>query len=66
VVVVCDRCRHPVRTTAARLACVRASEFTKRMAEVAKAKKLTRRTLNEPEVAKRVAQAKTLPRILAY
>jgi predicted flap endonuclease-1-like 5' DNA nuclease len=41
-------------------------ELTKRMAEVAKAKKLTRRTPTEAEVAKWVEQAKTLPRMLTY
>jgi hypothetical protein len=36
------------------------------MAEVAKAKKLTRRTPSESEVVKWVEQAKALPRMLTY
>lgn len=41
-------------------------ELTKKMAEVSKAKKLTRRTPSEAEVTKWVEQAKTLPRMLTY
>jgi predicted flap endonuclease-1-like 5' DNA nuclease len=42
------------------------AELTKKMAEVSTARKLTRRTPNEAEVATWVAQAKTLPRVLEY
>jgi predicted flap endonuclease-1-like 5' DNA nuclease len=42
------------------------AELTKKMADVAAAKKLTRRTPNEAEVSKWVAQAKALPRALDY
>jgi predicted flap endonuclease-1-like 5' DNA nuclease len=41
-------------------------ELTRKMADVAAAKKLTRRTPNEAEVSKWVAQAKSLPRALEY
>jgi uncharacterized protein DUF4332 len=41
-------------------------ELAKRMAEVGKAKKLTRRSPSEAEVARWVEQAKTLPRMLSY
>jgi predicted flap endonuclease-1-like 5' DNA nuclease len=42
------------------------AELAKKLAEVAKAKKLTRRTPSEAEVASWVEQAKTLPRMLTY
>ena len=41
-------------------------ELARKMAEVTKAKKLTRRTPSESEVVKWVEQAKTLPRMLTY
>jgi predicted flap endonuclease-1-like 5' DNA nuclease len=41
-------------------------ELTKKMAEVTQAKKLTRRTPSETEVAKWIEQAKALPRMLTY
>ncbi len=41
-------------------------ELTRKMAEVARAKKLTRRVPTESEVTKWVAQAKELPRVLTY
>jgi predicted flap endonuclease-1-like 5' DNA nuclease len=41
-------------------------DLTKRMAEVATAKKLTRRAPTEAEVAKWIEQAKVLPRMLTY
>jgi predicted flap endonuclease-1-like 5' DNA nuclease len=41
-------------------------ELAKKMAEVTKAKKLTRRTPSGSEVAKWVEQAKALPRMLTY
>src|SRR5690606_22042420 len=40
--------------------------LAQKIAEVAKAKKLTRRVPGEAEVAKWVEQAKTLPRMLEY
>jgi len=43
-----------------------AGELARRLAEVAKAKKLTRRVPTEAEVTKWVAQAKALPRALEY
>jgi predicted flap endonuclease-1-like 5' DNA nuclease len=42
------------------------AELAKKLAAVAKAKKLTRRTPGETEVAGWVEQAKTLPRMLTY
>ena len=41
-------------------------ELTKKLAEVTKAKKLTRRAPTEAEVTNWVAQAKALPRMLSY
>ena len=41
-------------------------ELAKKMAEVTKAKKLTRRAPSASEVARWVEQAKTLPRLLTY
>jgi predicted flap endonuclease-1-like 5' DNA nuclease len=41
-------------------------ELAKKLADVAKAKKLTRRAPHEAEVAKWVEQAKALPRMLTY
>jgi predicted flap endonuclease-1-like 5' DNA nuclease len=41
-------------------------ELTQKMAEVAQAKKLTRRAPSEAEVAKWIEQAKALPRVLTY
>jgi predicted flap endonuclease-1-like 5' DNA nuclease len=43
-----------------------AAELAKKMAEVGKAKKLTRRIPSEADVGKWIAQAKTLPRKLEY
>jgi predicted flap endonuclease-1-like 5' DNA nuclease len=43
-----------------------AAALAKKMAEVGKAKKLTRRLPNEAEVGKWIVQAKSLPRVLEY
>ena len=43
-----------------------AAELAKKMAEVGKVKKLTRRMPSEAEISKWIAQAKTLPRALEY
>jgi predicted flap endonuclease-1-like 5' DNA nuclease len=42
------------------------AELAKRVAEVAQAKKLTRRAPSEADLVKWVAQAKALPRVLQY
>lgn len=43
-----------------------AGELAKKMADVGKAKKMTRRVPSEADVAKWIAQAKALPRALEY
>jgi len=43
-----------------------ATELAKKIAEVGKAKKLTRRIPSEADVTKWIAQAKALPRVLEY